>query len=127
MIYGLGIDLVRVDRIERAIARYGDRFLSRVFTTAEIDYCQARARQGLFQFAQRFAAKEAFSKALGVGLRAGGIRWRDVEVLPNSMGKPELQVSGRALAFCRQAGIKNMQLSLADEDNHAIAVVILET
>jgi holo-[acyl-carrier protein] synthase len=127
MVYGLGIDLVRVDRIERAIARYGDRFLSRVFTTAEIDYCQARARQGLFQFAQRFAAKEAFSKALGVGLRAGGIRWRDVEVLPNSMGKPELQVSGRALAFCRQAGIKNMQLSLADEDNHAIAVVILET
>lgn len=127
MIYGIGIDLVRVDRIAKAIARYGDRFLRRVFTPAEIAYCQARSRQGVYQFAQRFAAKEAFSKALGVGLRAGGIRWREVEVLPNSMGKPEIQVTGRALAFCRQAGIKNMQLSLADEDNHAIAVVLLET
>jgi holo-[acyl-carrier protein] synthase len=127
MIYGIGIDLVRVDRIEKAIARYGDRFLRRVFTPAEIAYCQARSRQGSWQFAQRFAAKEAFSKALGVGLRAGGIRWREVEILPNSMGKPEVQVSGRAQEFCRQAGIKNMQLSLADEDNHAIAVVFLET
>jgi holo-[acyl-carrier protein] synthase len=127
MIYGIGIDLVRVDRIAKAIARYGDRFLRRVFTPAEIAYCQARSRQGVYQFAQRFAAKEAFSKALGVGLRAGGIRWREVEILPNSMGKPEVQVSGRALSFCRQAGIKNMQLSLADEDNHAIAVVLLET
>lgn len=127
MIYGLGIDLVRVDRIEKAIARYGERFLRRVFTDAEIAYCRGRSRQGVWQFAQRFAAKEAFSKALGVGLRAGGIRWREVEVLPNSMGKPEVQVSGRALAFCREAGIKNVQLSLADEDNHAIAVVSLET
>lgn len=127
MVYGIGIDLVRVDRIAKAIARYGDRFLRRVFTPAEVAYCQARSRQGVYQFAQRFAAKEAFSKALGVGLRAGGIRWREVEVLPNSMGKPEVQVSGRALEFCRQAGITNMQLSLADEDNHAIAVVLLET
>ena len=127
MVYGIGIDLVRVDRIAKAVERYGDRFLARVFTSAEIAYCRSRRRQGVWQFAQRFAAKEAFSKALGVGLRAGGIRWREVEVLPNSMGKPEVQVSGRALAFCRQAGIKNMQLSLADEDNHAIAVVLLET
>jgi holo-[acyl-carrier protein] synthase len=127
MVYGIGIDLVRVDRIAKAIARYGDRFLRRVFTPAEIAYCQARSRQGVYQFAQRFAAKEAFSKALGVGLRAGGIRWREVEILPNSMGKPEVQVSGRAREFCRQAGIKNLQLSLADEDNHAIAVVLLET
>jgi holo-[acyl-carrier protein] synthase len=119
--------LVRVDRIAKAIERYGDRFLSRVFTPAEIAYCRARSRQGVYQFAQRFAAKEAFSKALGVGLRAGGIRWLEVEVLPNSMGKPEIQVSGRAQEFCRQADIKNMQLSLADEDNHAIAVVLLET
>ena len=127
MVYGVGVDLVRVDRIAKAIERYGDRFLARVFTPKEIAYCRARRRQGVWQFAQRFAAKEAFSKALGVGLRAGGIRWREVEVMPNPMGKPEIQVNGRALAFCQQAGIKNMQLSLADEDNHAVAVVILET
>ncbi len=127
MVYGVGIDLVRVDRIARAIGRYGDRFLRRVFTPREIAYCQARSRQGVWQFAQRFAAKEAFSKALGVGLRAGGIRWQDVEVLPNSMGKPEIRVTGRAEEFCRRADIKNIQLSLSDEDNHAIAVVLLET
>ncbi len=127
MIYGIGVDLVRVDRIARGIERYGDRFLERVFTPREIAYCKARSRQGVYQFAQRFAAKEAFSKALGVGLRADGIRWREVEVLPNSMGKPEIQVTGRAQEFCQKADIKNMQLSLSDEDNHAIAVVILET
>jgi holo-[acyl-carrier protein] synthase len=126
MIYGIGIDLVRVDRVEKAIARYGGRFLERVFTPREIAYCQSRHRQGVWQFAQRFAAKEAFSKALGVGLRAGGIRWLEVEVLPNLQGKPEIGVSGRALEFCQQAGIRNMQISLADEDNHAIAMVVLE-
>ncbi|MDI6853461.1 MAG: holo-ACP synthase [Deltaproteobacteria bacterium] len=127
MIYGIGVDLVRVDRIEKAIARYGDRFLERVFTPREIAYCRGRRRQGVWQFAQRFAAKEAFSKALGVGLRGGGIRWREVEVLPNSRGKPQITVSGRAQELCQQADIRNMQLSLADEDNHAIAMVLLET
>lgn len=127
MIFGIGVDLVRVDRVEKAIVRYGDRFLQRVFTPREIAYCRNRSRQGVWQFAQRFAAKEAFSKALGVGLRAGGIRWREVEILPNAMGKPEIALSGRAWELCREANIKNMQLSLADEDNHAIAMVVLET
>lgn len=127
MIYGIGVDLVRVDRISRALARFGERFLKRVFTDREIAYCQARAKQGVFQFAQRFAAKEAFSKALGVGLRQGGIRWRDVEVLPDPQGKPELWVSGRAAELCASAGIKRMFISLADEDNHAVAMVVLET
>ncbi|MBW1992689.1 MAG: holo-ACP synthase [Deltaproteobacteria bacterium] len=127
MIYGVGVDLVRVDRIAKAIDRYGERFLARIFTPAEIAYCQSRSRRAVWQFAQRFAAKEAFSKALGVGLRAGGIRWREVEVLPNSMGKPEIHLTGRARELCNQAAIRNMQLSLADEDNHAVAVVVLET
>ena len=74
----------------------------------------------------RFAAKEAFSKALGVGLRKDGIRWREVEVIPNPLGKPEIYVSGRAAALCETAGIDNMHLSLTDEDGRALAVVILE-
>jgi len=127
MIYGIGVDLVRVDRIEKAVRRYGERFLGRIFTPQEVAYCEGRHRQGVFQLAQRFAAKEAFSKALGVGLRQGGIRWREVEVVVNRLGKPGLAVSGRAAELCREAGIVNMQLSLADEDNHAMAVVILET
>jgi holo-[acyl-carrier protein] synthase len=125
MIYGIGVDLVKVARIERVLARYGDRFLDRVFTEREIAYCRGRSWAAA-GFAMRFAAKEAFSKALGVGLRKGGIRWREVEVIPNPLGKPELFVSGRAAQLCEAAGIENMHLSLTDEDRQALAVVILE-
>jgi holo-[acyl-carrier protein] synthase len=125
MIYGIGIDLVKVARIERVLARYGDRFLDRVFTEREIGYCRGKSWAAA-GFAMRFAAKEAFSKALGVGLRKGGIRWREVEVIPNPLGKPELYVSGRAAELCDTAGIENMHLSLTDEDHRALAVVILE-
>lgn len=127
MICGIGVDLVRVDRLARALQRYGERFLRRVFTEREIAYCQGRARQGVYQFAQRFAAKEAFSKALGVGLREGGIRWREVEVLPDPRGKPEIQVTGRAAQLCEGLGVKGIHVSLTDEDNLAVAMVVLET
>ena len=125
MIYGIGVDLVKVARIEAVMARYGFRFLGRVFTPQEIAHCQGRARAAA-GFAQRFAAKEAFSKALGVGLRKGGIRWREVEVIPTPLGKPEIFVSGRAAALCAEAGVTGMHLSLTDEDGRALAVVILE-
>lgn len=125
MIYGIGVDLVRVERVGAAIRRYGDRFLKRIFTPKEIEDCQGRA-WAVSGFAMRFAAKEAFSKALGVGLRRGGIRWRDVEVVPDPRGKPELNITGRAAQLCQQADVKNIHLTLTDEDGHAIAVVILE-
>ena len=126
MICGIGVDLVKVDRLARVVDRYGERFLKRVFTDREIAYCQTRARQGVFQFAQRFAAKEAFSKALGVGLRQGGIRWREVEVLPDPRGKPQISVTGRAAELCREMGVRGLHLSLTDEDNLAVAMVVLE-
>jgi holo-[acyl-carrier protein] synthase len=125
MIFGVGVDLVRVDRIDKAIKRFGERFLRRVFTPREIEYCTGRI-WAVSGFAMRFAAKEAFSKALGVGLRQGGIRWREVEVVPDPRGKPEILVSGRAARLCEEAGIRGMHLTLTDEDNHAVAVVILE-
>jgi holo-[acyl-carrier protein] synthase len=125
MIYGIGIDLVKVARIERVLGRYGDRFLARVFTGSEIAYCGGKSWAAA-GFAMRFAAKEAFSKALGVGLRRNGIRWREVEVIPNPMGKPEIFVSARAAQLCAEAGITGMHLSLTDEDGRALAVVILE-
>jgi holo-[acyl-carrier protein] synthase len=125
MIYGIGVDLVKVARIANILERYGDRFLARVFTPQEITCCQGKSWAAA-GFALRFAAKEAFSKALGVGLRQGGIRWREVEVIPNPMGKPEFFVSGRAAALCAEAGITGMHLSLTDEDGQALAVVILE-
>jgi holo-[acyl-carrier protein] synthase len=125
MIYGIGIDLVKVARLAAAIARYGERFLNRVFTPQEIAHCRGR-RGSDSAFALRFAAKEAFSKALGVGLRRGGIRWREVEVVPNPRGKPDLAVSGRAAELCAAAGITGLHLSLTDENDQALAVVILE-
>jgi holo-[acyl-carrier protein] synthase len=125
MIYGIGVDLVRQARIEEVMRRYGDRFLARVFTAREIAYCRGKSWAAA-GFSMRFAAKEAFSKALGVGLRQGGIRWREVEVIPNSMGKPEIFVNGRAAELCAQAGITAMHLTLTDEDGQALAVVILE-
>ena len=126
MIYGIGIDLVKVSRLAAAIARHGERFLNRVFTPGEIAYCQRKSRSSASAFALRFAAKEAFSKALGVGLRQNGIRWREVEVVPNPLGKPELVISGRAADLCVQAGITRMHISLTDESGQALAVVILE-
>lgn len=126
MIYGIGVDLVRVARIKAAIARFGERFLNRVFTPQEIAFCQRKTRGSYSAFALRFAAKEAFSKALGVGLRQNGIRWRELEVVPNPLGKPELSVTGRAADLCAAARITAMHLSLTDENDQALAVVILE-
>jgi holo-[acyl-carrier protein] synthase len=125
MIYGLGVDLVKVARLGASIQRFGERFLNRVFTPQEIAYCQAR-RGSDSALALRFAAKEAFSKALGVGLRKDGIRWREVEVVPNAQGKPELLVSGRAAELCAEAGITGTHLTLSDEGDLALAVVVLE-
>src|SRR3990172_9480500 len=119
MIYGIGIDLVQVARLAAVLSRYGERFLNRVFTPGEIAYGAGRPKGTAAALALRFAAKEAFSKALGVGLRKGGIRWREVEVVPNARGKPELFVSGRAAELCAQAGITAIHLSLTDQDDRA--------
>lgn len=125
MIVGLGVDLVKIPRIAAACARFGARFKERVFTAQEIAYCDAHAKPE-YNYALRFAAKEAFSKALGVGLRQGGIFWRDVEVVAAPSGRPELRVSGRAARLCEQHGVTGMFVSLSDEGDYGVAVVILE-
>jgi len=125
MIYGIGVDLVKVARIAAVLARHGDRFLNRIFTPLEIGHCRGKVRAASM-LAMRFAAKEAFSKALGVGLRKEGIRWREVEVVPDPRGKPEILVTGRAAQLCEEAGIKGMHLTLTDENDQALAVVVLE-
>lgn len=86
----VGVDIVEVERIERAVARHGERFLRRVFSPRELDYCAGR----LASLAARFAAKEAVSKALGTGI--GAVRWRDIEVLPDPGGRPVVHLHGEA-------------------------------
>ena len=125
MIFGIGIDVLKVERVERVYEKHGERFLSHLLMPEERAQFERTARPVRF-IAMRFAAKEAFSKALGVGLRKGGIRWREVEVIPNPLGKPEIFITGRAAQLCSEAGITGTHLSLTDEDGRALAVVILE-
>jgi holo-[acyl-carrier protein] synthase len=125
MIYGIGVDLVKIARLSRALERFGDRFRRRIFTPQEIAYCESRGRPESC-YALRFAAKEAFAKALGVGLRQGGIRWPEVEVVSTPSGRPDLQVHGQAAHLCSQAGVKGMLVSLTDEAEYGVAVVVLE-
>jgi holo-[acyl-carrier protein] synthase len=124
MIYGIGVDLVNVRRIEKVIHRWGTRFLERIFTSQEIEVCSQRPNSAS-ALALRFAAKEAFAKALGLGMRKG-IKWRDIEVVHNAYGRPDLNVTGNALNFCREEGIVRWFVTLSDESGHGVAVVVLE-
>jgi holo-[acyl-carrier protein] synthase len=113
-----------VDRIEKAVERWGYRFLKRIFTPAEIERCQKRARPAQC-LALRFAAKEAFAKALGLGMRKG-LRWRDIEVVHDNFGKPDLLLHNQAQRLLEDVEASRTWLSLSDERESALAVVVLE-
>ena len=119
----VGVDLVELDRIERMVARYGERFLERIYTSEEV----ARYRGRVPELAVRFAAKEAVSKALGVGLNhmsAHGIGWQEVEVLPDPLGKPLVRLSGRAQVLAEEQGLRTWAISLSHGRDHGIAFVV---
>ncbi|NWG04102.1 MAG: holo-ACP synthase [Syntrophaceae bacterium] len=124
MVIGTGIDIVNMDRIERMIARWGDFFLGRVFTEKEIGWCQRRTRPPEC-FATRFAAKEAFLKAIGWGLRHG-IQWVDIEVVNDSMGKPSFCFHQKAKEVFNTLHIKKALLTLSHDRPYAVAHVLLE-
>ena len=124
MIYGIGVDLVNIERIEMVIDQWGKRFTDRVFTPQEIAFCIKRAFPPQ-SYALRFAAKEAFSKAIGLGMKKG-LRWKDIEVFHSSAGKPCLRLHGRASELCRKERIICSHLSLSDEEDYGIAMVVLE-
>ena len=120
-----GVDLVKIARVERVLARYGERFLNRVFTANEIRYCRGR----LPELAARFAAKEAVSKALGVGMRimaSDGIHWQDVEVIGDRRGKPTVRLFGRAAEHAEALGLNEWAVSLSHTREHAIAFVVAQ-
>ena len=123
MIFGIGIDLVRISRMERAIVRHGGRFAERILSEYELgDYADAREKAAFL--AKHFAAKEALLKALGTGLRSG-IQWRHMEVRNDSLGKPDLVCSGRVQELFDERGIVASFLSISDEDEYAAAFVTL--
>lgn len=123
MIYGIGIDLVRISRIDAAIDRHGDRFAQRILSDHELTQYAANRRRAQF-VAKHFAAKEALLKALGTGLRMG-IQWRHMEVRNNALGKPYLVCGGRVQELFDEHGITASFLSLSDEDEYAAAFVTL--
>ncbi|MFP3927397.1 MAG: holo-ACP synthase [Desulfobacteraceae bacterium] len=125
MIYGIGVDLVYIPRMRAVLQRWGERFQQRVFTEDERSLCLSRADPAA-AFALRFAAKEAFSKAVGLGMRRG-LRWRDIGVFHHPGGRPGLRVVGRGGRICEELGIVSMHLSLSDEGDYGMATVLLET
>ncbi|HXY51284.1 MAG TPA: holo-[acyl-carrier-protein] synthase [Terriglobales bacterium] len=124
MIVGTGIDIAEVPRIRAAIERHGERFLQRVFTAAEICYCESKANR-VERYAARFAAKEAGMKALGTGWNHG-VRWRDLEVARQPGGRPVLVLHGQAAEFAAKLGATSIALSLTHTAEWAMAQVILE-
>jgi holo-[acyl-carrier protein] synthase len=123
MIVGIGLDLVKIARLQAIAERWRDRFLVRLYTEAERRYCFRRASP-YASLAARFAAKEAVLKALGTGWSAG-IRWVDIQVLNDAQGKPVATAAGRAGALLREAGVTGIHISLSHDADYAIAQAIL--
>ena len=121
------MDIAEVERIRAAAARFGERFIGRIYTPAEVAYVERRGRASRYQrYAARFAAKEAGMKAIGTGWRRG-VRWRDFEVTNLASGRPTLRLSGAAAEFAAQLGVRNIALSLTHTATEAMAYVILES
>lgn len=114
----VGVDMVEIARIEGALVRWGERFLGRVYTEAEREFCRGRVPE----LAARFAAKEAVMKSLGTGRRE--IAWREVEILPNRRGQPLIYLHGRARTRAESLGVLELGISLSHSRELAIACVV---
>jgi holo-[acyl-carrier protein] synthase len=125
MVLGLGTDLIEIARIARSYERFGEAFLDRVYTPAEIAYCLGKRKTSAESLAARFAAKEAAAKALGTGI-SRGVSWREFEVRRRPAERPTLHLSGRAAQIAAALGIRRLALSLSHSRDFAIAVVVAE-
>lgn len=116
--YRVGVDITEIERIQQAVDRWGQRFLRRIYTEAELDSCRNR----VLDLAAKFAGKEAVMKALGTG--RGGVSWRDIEILPNRRRAPLVFLHGRARRRARKLGIKELAISLSHSRDYAVASVV---
>lgn len=123
MIFGIGTDIIEVQRVEEKLRRTRG-LKAKIFTEGEVAYCSSK-RDPAKNFAARFAAKEAFFKAMGTGWR-NGHRFSEIEIITDDLGKPELSVHGSVEEFCRTRGITGMLVSLSHLRDLAQAVVVLE-
>ena len=125
MIIGIGTDIVDIQRIEKSLAEFGDRFRERIFTPGEISYSESHLRSGE-KYAARFAAKEAARKAFGAVASILGISWKDVEVVSAREGAPELRFHGAALELATRLAVHRTHVSLSHANEQSVAFVILE-
>jgi holo-[acyl-carrier protein] synthase len=122
MIYGIGIDIVKIERMRKVVEKWGQRFLERVFTESEISYCYEK-REPYLSLAVRFAAKEAMIKAMG---SAAPVSLTDIEVVNVETGRPFLKANGKLEDFLKKKLIRRAHLSLSHEHEYGIACVVLE-
>lgn len=123
-ILGVGVDLVECARIEHSLERFKERFLHRVFTAGEIEYCQSM-KYPARHFAARFAAKEAASKAFGTGI-GKAMGWRDIDIRREGSGQPYVVLEGGAQKLATERGVSAVWVSLSHTDHHAVATVVVE-
>ncbi len=123
-VLGIGVDIVENARIEHSLERFGERFLHRVFTAGEIEYCQSMKFPAR-HFAARFAAKEAASKAFGTGI-GKAMGWRDIDVHRHASGQPYVVLEGGAKQLAAERGVAAVWLSLSHTDQHAAATIVIE-
>ncbi|OGC11265.1 holo-[acyl-carrier-protein] synthase [candidate division WOR-1 bacterium RIFOXYA12_FULL_52_29] len=121
---GIGIDIIEIGRIKDAVNNYGEKFLRRVYSPTEIKYCTRQKAYRIPELAVRFAAKEAYSKAMGTGIKGfgrsnRGLEWQDIEIVNNQDGKPHLSFQGKIL--------DNVQVSLSHSRDYAVASVYVES
>lgn len=121
MISGIGIDIVEIDRFQASIERFGERFYHKIFSPNELQYCQKKVNW-IESLAVRWAAKEAFSKAIGTGWRKP-FHWKDIEIVNDQAGKPFISLKGELVNLSKN---KMIHLSLSHSKNNAIAFVIIE-
>lgn len=120
---GLGTDIVQIARIQQTFAKQGERFVQRLLTDAEQAVFQQR-RQSISFLANRFAAKEAIAKALGTGI-AQGVSFNQIEILPNELGAPTVQLYGAAQQVLSQAGGTAIKVSISDERDYCVAFAVM--
>jgi holo-[acyl-carrier protein] synthase len=113
-----GVDIIEIDRIAVVLERYGERFLHRIYTPDELEYCRGRPSK----LASRFAAKEATMKALGTGVR--GVGWQDIEVVRAPSGAPSILLHGRAKSRAERLGVVEISVSMSDSRAQAVAFVV---
>jgi len=124
LIIGCGIDLVKIERLEKIIKKWGDNFIFRIFTSLEKEYCEKKKGNKYQSYAGKFAAKEALLKALGLGLRKAN--WKDIEIKNDKLGQPIIETSGKLKNIASAKGISKYFISISHTKEYAIAQVILE-